>query len=250
MTVQLPRMQGRIERRLLVNYRVDPDALRRVLPEPFRPWLVGDAGIAGICLIRLGALRPAGFPAGAGVTTENAAHRIAVEWDCAEDVQRGVYIPRRDSSSRLTQLVGGRLFPGLHHHATFEVFEDEGRYDVAFTSDDGSVRVAVSVREASEMPERSVFKSLPEASAFFRQGSLGYSATRDSTCSDGLELQCDSWNATPAIVDHAESSYFDDLDRFPPGSAVLDSALLVRDLDVSWRAHESLRTSPRVAVRS
>jgi hypothetical protein len=60
--MRLPQIAGRIERRLLVNYRVDPEAVARVLPEPFRPQLVGDVAIAGICLIRLRAMRPARYP--------------------------------------------------------------------------------------------------------------------------------------------------------------------------------------------
>jgi hypothetical protein len=121
MTMRLPTMCGTIERRLLVNYRVDPAVLQAVLPEPFRPWLVDDCGVAGVCLIRLGSLRPVGLPAWIGPTTENAAHRIAVERDGDNGICRGVFIPRRDTSSRVTHLVGGRLFPGEHHHADFRV---------------------------------------------------------------------------------------------------------------------------------
>lgn len=50
-------MVGTIERRLLVNYRIDAAVLSRVLPVPFRPGLVGGYGIAGICMIRLKHLR-------------------------------------------------------------------------------------------------------------------------------------------------------------------------------------------------
>ena len=39
---------------------------------------------------------------------ENAAHRIAVEWDDGGTIRTGVYIPRRDSSSYLNVLAGGR----------------------------------------------------------------------------------------------------------------------------------------------
>jgi Uncharacterized conserved protein (COG2071) len=109
--VRLPQIEGRIERQLLVNYRVDPEAIARVLPEPFRPQLVGDAAIAGICLIRLGDMRPLRFPRWMGLTSENAAHRVAVEWDTATDRQTGVYIPRRDSDSWVNIALGGRIYP-------------------------------------------------------------------------------------------------------------------------------------------
>jgi len=60
--VLLPGIHGQIERRLLVNYRVDPEVIARVLPQPFRPQLVGGAAVAGICLIRLGQMRPRHTP--------------------------------------------------------------------------------------------------------------------------------------------------------------------------------------------
>ena len=51
-----------------------------------------------------------------GMTSENSAHRIAVEWDDEEGVvKEGVFVPRRDTDSRLVALAGGRIFPGMHH---------------------------------------------------------------------------------------------------------------------------------------
>ncbi len=75
-----PQVRARLDRRILVKYRVDPDVLAAVLPAPFRPVVVGGHAIAGICLIRLGQIRPAGMPAVARFSTENAAHRFAVHW--------------------------------------------------------------------------------------------------------------------------------------------------------------------------
>lgn len=108
--MKLPAIDGIIERRLLVNYRVAPDALADILPAPFRPKLVRGYAIAGICLIRLANVRPRGLPARLGIRSENAAHRIAVEWDSNGRTYEGVYIPRRDSDSRLNACVGGRMF--------------------------------------------------------------------------------------------------------------------------------------------
>ena len=48
--MRVPVLHGVIERRLLVNYRVAPDALADILPPPFRPKLVDGYAIAGICL--------------------------------------------------------------------------------------------------------------------------------------------------------------------------------------------------------
>ena len=98
--MKLPTIRGLIDRRILANYRIAPDALARILPSPFRPKLINGFGIAGICLIRLKEIRPRGVPKLLGISSENAAHRIAVEWDDegAGQVRQGVFIPRRDSS--------------------------------------------------------------------------------------------------------------------------------------------------------
>ena len=105
--MQIPVIRGLIDRRILVNFRVNPDVLARVLPAPFRPKLVNGAGMAGVCLIRLKHIRPRFLPSFLGISSENAAHRIAVEWGDAGETKEGVFIPRRDTSSRLNTLLGG-----------------------------------------------------------------------------------------------------------------------------------------------
>lgn len=236
----VPTMVGTIERRLLINYRVDPEVLQRLLPPPFRPQEVAGMGMAGICLIRLGHLRPAGLPSTMGLRTENAAHRVAVEWDCPEGPCRGVYIPRRDTSSRLTVLLGGRLFPGEHHRAQFRVHEGSGRYEVALKSLDGSAHVAVTARTVPSLASGSCFASLEEASTFFEGAPLGYSATHRPGRYEGLELGCAEWRVEPLVVEHAESSYFEDQALFPAGAVELDSALLMRDIPASWQARDPI----------
>jgi hypothetical protein len=233
--MRLPRMTSVVERRLLVNYRVDPDVAARLLPAPLRPQLVNGWAVAGICLIRLGQLRPAGIPGRFGLRSENAAHRIAVEWDGST----GVYIPRRDSDSTLTVLAGGRLFPGEHHAARFDVHETTDAVRVGFTSE--TVQVSVDVRPTQRFQGSELFPDLAQASTFFRHGAAGYSTTRDGDRLDGVELRTDAWHVEPTDIQAAHSTYF--TDRFPPGSAVLDCALLMRDVPVTWHALPSLRTA-------
>src|SRR5262245_39730354 len=99
--MRLPHIRGVIDRRILVNYHVDPNVVARQLPAPFRPKVIHGYGMVGICLIRLRRIRPAGLPAWMGMSSENAAHRVAVEWDEGGAIREGVYVRRRDTSSRL-----------------------------------------------------------------------------------------------------------------------------------------------------
>lgn len=236
----MPRVAGEIERRLLVNHRVDPDVLARLLPAPFRPQLRDGAGVAGICLIRLGGLRPRGVPRALGLTTENAAHRIAVEWDGPDGVRTGVYIPRRDSASRLTVALGGRLFPGAHSLARFRVAETDDDLRVAFRVRDGSVDVDVHVEVTPALTGSALFPDVDAASRFFEQGAVGWSPGHDGSTLEGLRLDTTAWRVDPCRVVSARSSFLDDPSRFPPGSAVLDCALVMRRVPVTWDALPAL----------
>ena len=238
--MKIPVMRGVIDRRILANYHVDPQVLARLLPPPFRPKLVAGKALVGICLIRLKHIRPTFLPAWLGLSSENAAHRAAVEWDEDGAVRQGVFIRRRDTNSRLNTLLGGRIFPGVHHQATFRVEEGADRFAVAVQSDDGETRVSIRGHRADQLPSSSVFRSLDEASDFFAAGSLGYSSTAEQTRFDGLELQCRNWSAEPLAVEEVHSNFFEDRALFPPGSIEFDSALLMQRIDHEWRGREDL----------
>ncbi|MEU7036026.1 DUF2071 domain-containing protein [Streptomyces sp. NPDC046237] len=223
-----------IERRLLVNYRVEPEVAARLLPEGLRPQLVRGHAVAGICLLRLGSVRPVWAPAAVGLRSENAAHRIAVEWDGPDGVETGVYIPRRDTASLVNRWAGGRLFPGEHGHADFEVSESADAVRVAFATRDGETRVDVAAEIADSLEGSGLFADLDEASVFFRGGAKGWSATRTGLRLDGMELDTDAWHIEPGRITSARSSFFEDPERFPPGTAELDSVLVMRQVPVRW----------------
>lgn len=242
--MRLPVIKGVIERRVLVNYRVDKDVLQRVLPAPFRVKTVAGAGIAGICLIRLRGVRPRFLPAALGLSSENAAHRIAVEWDTDDGVREGVYVPRRDTSSWINTMLGGRLFPGEHHRATFAVTDDDRGISIDLRSNDGATHVKVVGTATDRLPATSVFASTEDASQFFENGSIGYSATRRTGHFECLELKTFKWRVEPLNVESVGSSFFDDQQQFPSGSTQFDSALLMRAIPHEWRAHQPMRSQP------
>ena len=246
--MRLPAISGVIDRRILANYRVDPDTMAAALPPPFRPQLVDGCAIGGICLIRLKRVRPKLLPIPWGIGSENAAHRIAVEWEANGQTMNGVYIPRRDTNSLLNSFAGGRIFPGIHHHAEFTVSETGDHYSVTMKSDDAEAKVHVSGTVTTSISESSVFDSLKSASAFFELGSLGYSDTNTRGKFDGLELQCKNWHVESLDVDKIQSSYFEDESRFPKGSVEFDCALLMRHIVHEWHGRPDLCCSPEISA--
>ncbi len=238
--MRLPTIQGVIRRRILANFRVDPEVMQRQLPSRFTPKLHDGFAVAGICLIRLEHIRPKFVPLNVGLNSENAAHRVAVLWQEDGQMREGVFIFRRDTNSELNHLLGGRVFPGEHHQASFSIKESDSDISLTMHSADATVMVKVEGKIAQELPSTSIFSSLGEASAFFESGSLGYSVTHDEKRLDGLLLSTKQWQVQPLDIAGVSSSYFSHEVTFPKGSIEFDHALIMRNVAHEWHSAEDL----------
>ncbi len=229
--VRTPVLQGTIEWRVLVVYRLDPAAVLDLIPSPFEAQLVNGFALGAIALSKLTDVRPQGLPALLGVSGEHATHLFAVKWADQRRPAVGVFIPKRHTSSRLTALIGDRLFPGASRRADFALEEQPSKLRVAFASRHGAcvVDAAVHTRSgtADEVSGSELFAFTVEASLLFRRGAVGYSLRRKGGVLDGVEMRTRTWNMEHAAIDHARSSYFDDLTVFPVGEC--NGRLRVRD---------------------
>jgi hypothetical protein len=230
--MKLPTIHGYIDRRILVNFTADPEAVRKIIPAPFRPKIYKGKAIVGICLIRLKNIKPKGLPDFIGISSENGAHRIAVEWDEDGTTKEGVYIPRRDTSLRLNTLAGGRIFPGRHYLAKFNVKEAEGRYHIDFTSSDNT-SISIDAKEAGLFDPNSIFETLENVSDFFKKGAIGYSPNGNKY--EGLELNTYKWQVSPLEVTQVHSSFYENEAVFPKGAVRFDNALLMTRVEHEWK---------------
>lgn len=238
--MKIPTIKGLIDRRILINFQVDKEVVANFLPAPFRPKLVNDKAIVGICLIRLKEIRPKGLPKMVGISSENAAHRIAVEWPEGNEIKEGVYIPRRDTSSKLNSLAGGNIFPGVHALADFKVEENNGNYSVSFKSEDGTF-LSIEAQETEIWNKESIFQNLDCASEFFQRGSVGYSPDKSGNTFDGLKLDTEIWEVSPLKVNQVRSSFFEDESIFPKGSVKFDNALLMKSIEHEWKGLKEIK---------
>jgi hypothetical protein len=230
--MRLPTTHGYIDRRILVNFTADPEDVRKIIPEPFTPKVYKDKAIVGICLIRLKNIKLKGLPDFVGVSCENGAHRIAVEWDEEGETKEGVYIPRRDTSLRLNTILGGRIFPGKHYLARFNVKESSGKYHIGFTSSDNT-NISIDAKETNHFEPNSIFETLENVSAFFEKGSVGYSPNGNKY--EGLKLQAYIWQVRPLEVTNVHSSFYENENIFPKGSVQFDNALLMTRVEHEWK---------------
>ncbi len=223
-------VRARMRRRLLVTYRVDPDIAAQIVPAPFRPQLVRGSAVGGLCLIRLEALRPGWLAPEVGASSEAVAHRFAVEWDEGNVTRHGVYVSHRHSSSAIAGLAGGRVFPGIQQHARIHTEESATRSRVRVQA--GAYSAQADVEDADDWASE-LFDTPQQASDFYRAGAVGWSPRRGGGV-DAVSLAAEGWAVRSGRVHAISSAFFDGL---PAGSARFDSALVMRDLAVTWR-HE------------
>lgn len=241
----LDTIHGIIDRRVLLNYRIDPAALQAVLPPGFRPKVFRGKGIGGVCMIRFRELRPRLIPGWLGLRSENAAHRIAVEWEQDDGIKEGVFIPRRDTNSRINQVFGGRVFPGIFHRGSFVGNEAANQIGLTIRRPDGTDEARFRGRIRDSLPATSLFATVAEAASFFSLGATGYSATREEGHYHGMELRSLDWQVEPMDIEEAYTSFFSDSQRFPQGSVELDCALVMRNIAHEWHSRPDLYYDPQ-----
>jgi hypothetical protein len=110
--------------------------------------------------------------------------------------------------------------------------------------EDGGIEIAFAGHVTEHLSPTSIFPSVEAAAGFFSLGATGYSATHAQGHYHGMELHSLNWTVSPLAIDEAKSCFFDDQDRFPPGLAELDCALLMRGIEHEWRSRPDLYLSP------
>jgi uncharacterized protein YqjF (DUF2071 family) len=230
----LPILEGVIARRMLLNFRADPKVVQRLLPSPLEVDPHRGHAIVGVCLIRLETLRPRGLPGVLGISSENMAHRVAIRYPASDGMRPGVFVWRRETDQKVVELLGGRLFPGVHRYARFQVSEDQDRLAMDVVNDDGEENVSFSARVLSEWRPTPAFETFEEASEFFRKGDCGFSCTLRGDELEGMQLKMLEWAMIPMHVESQHCAFYSDSKRFPAGSIEFDCGLLMRGLPHEW----------------
>lgn len=190
--MKLPVLHGVIDRRILINYRIEPDVVRSLLPPHLQPLLVNGYASGGVCLIRLKDIGLKYTPSIFRITSENAAYRFLVTWKGNNGLARGVYIPRRNSDSWLNVMVAGRIFAWPHHAARFFSAEANGCYSLRVGPHNGPSELEIDGHRTDHFPKDSMFRSLGEASRCLRIANSVYHLRRT-----GGALKRSAWKPAP-----------------------------------------------------
>jgi hypothetical protein len=221
-------VRSTIERRLLVNWRADPVDVAPMLPTGFRPNLVDGSAVVGVCILRLEHVRPPGLPRWAGAGFTSAAHRVSVSWDGRDGrEEHGVYVLRRDTSSRLAAAASGRLFPGELRRAEVTDTSTDEELSISVVGDDGASVVVHGLVGGADRSH--LFPTPAAAERFFLGGAVAYSPRAGADRLDALDLDAARFDLRPVTLDVARSTIWHDI-------ATFDGAYLMRDVAATWRA--------------
>jgi hypothetical protein len=237
--VELPVLSGIIDRRMLINYKVDPGVVKKLLPVNLEPLIVNGYASAGICLLRLKEIAIKYIPSFLGITSENAAHRFLVKWKENGKECQGVYIPRRDTDSLLNIWLAGKIFYWPHYAAKFETKEADGNYYLKMQSKDLKTEVMVRAKLSNAFPLDSMFDSIEHASACFQNCPIGYSPSTIPNRFKIIQLKTKTWAVKPLHVEELQSSFFQDKALFPSHTIHFDNALFMENIEHEWHSRPS-----------
>jgi hypothetical protein len=235
--MEMPVLNGMIDRRILINYSVNPDVVKALLPKHLDPLIINGFASAGICLLRLKNIGVKYSPSFLRITSENAAHRFLVKWTENGEEVHGVYIPRRDTDSLLNVWLARKIFSWPHYSAKFDVQEANGSYALKMTSKDANTHVQVRTELASSFATGSMFDSIEHASVCFQNCSLGFSPSTIPNQFKKIQLKTKTWAVKPLQVHELQSSFFSDRSLFPHNSIHFDNALLMEGIEHEWHSY-------------
>lgn len=116
--------------------------------------------------------------------------------------------------------------------------DTENEFNVIMNNKEEKIEFSGTITK--DIPSRSIFENLGHASEFFKNGSLGYSPSKNEKSFDGLELNCSNWLVKPLHVNKIHSSYFENYNNFPKGSVEFDCALLMNNIEHEWHSKKEL----------
>lgn len=229
------------EEAVAVNFRVRPDALRRVVPEPFELDLYDGWGFVSLTASRLKDFGLGVLPAILRANFYQATYRAHVAFtDFRGRRTRGYYFVRSETNSRLLSLAANMLpeFRG-HHCSTWPIFFATQGPNLLLSVDSGLdpagkvVLVLDVANPLAGMPGTSVFPSVALAREYLVDAYDAFAWHADT--GEVLILRIDRGDWDIRIVEPVDHylGYFAD-GPFPAGSAELDSVFHFRNVPYRW----------------
>jgi hypothetical protein len=224
-----------------VNIRVDPAALRPLVPEIFELDLYQGSAFVSLTASRLKDFGLGRLPRALRTNFYQATYRAHVTFtDFRGRKSRGCYFVRSETNSQVMSLAANML-PEFraHHCSTYPILMARQGPHFMLTVDSGDdpagkvVLVLDTSRDLTAMPNRSIFPSISDAYDFIVDFHDAFSYDPDVNEVFLLQIERGDWAIH--VVEPVDA-YFGYVTNgpFPTGSAQLDSIFYFTDVPYRW----------------
>lgn len=242
-------VEGSIDWKIFINFKVELSVLRNYLPSPFIPQSVRGYGMSSIVLTKHKHLRSAGLSSTLGMRPMTAHHQIAVSWSEYGQKMEGQYQVRQDTSSLLQLMMGETLSGGVHHLARIRSKISGNKYAVSLRSiDQQGVSVQVLAKHAERFPMGSLMRNLDTAAAFLEKNRISYAPRYKTMIFEGTESSFSKYSLQPLRVERLHANYWESQAQFPAGSVFFDHALLMKGVTQSFSPRADIIASHPISI--
>jgi len=229
-------MRTTFQRCFLVNFAVEPSALRSQLPPHIEPEIHDGRGYVSIVIAEMYRMRPAFLPPFLGVTYTQVVYRAAVR--CG--TEKGVAFLRSDANNRPMVTFGNAVTFFRFNLATVSWEGANGTVDFSLTPRDGSrgrILAKFEVAAAgSRMPNSSRFADIERADAFLTERYTAFGGMRADGRVEVVRLARTPWRSQ-VVADRARA--YEAMESgllFSKETAELDSIFFVQNISYRWNS--------------
>ncbi|HZH98117.1 MAG TPA: DUF2071 domain-containing protein [Fimbriimonadaceae bacterium] len=218
-------MRGRIERCWLFCFRVEPDRVRGLVPEPLELVTRGGWAFYNVVVSELSHMRPWFLPRFLGMSYTHVAYRLMVRWQAVE----GLYFLRSDVDSSLVAKAGNLLTDFRMHVARVRIGSTPTSIRVEAP---GAALEATIFPQGPQLAAGSPFQSIREAEQFlkYKPAALVRSANGVDVLRIGRNEQ--DWKSRLARVENGRFEFLGE--PCPP----LELCFEVDTIDYQWNRAE------------
>ena len=230
----IPPVRARLAERLIFNFRLPPEAMARLLPEPWlAPQVVNGFGIASFCMLDLRGITVAPLPTALGLPSISCAPRFGVVDLSASPPQPAVYVTERWSSSAFGSWFTSLGFSAPHPHARATWQRTGDAAQVSVVSRRRGPVVSARVRRA-ETFRSAAFESAAAFAAFLAEGVSSYGLSRYPGRLTKVDLHKADNTYTPLAVDELDGPV---IREWQAAGGVFDSAFRTSGGRYEWTYH-------------
>lgn len=185
---------GQLVDRYLFNFRADPEALEKHLPQVgwLKPRTINGHGVVSFCLLRLEGVTLWPLPTLLGINTTSCAYRCAVIDSSGEKPEPSVYVLGRNTDLSIISRLGSIAFSGPMQMIQTSIEQTPSHVDIRARYSDGRELFSAKVCQSEAKTDSQLFGSLGEFVDFIKGGASSYTPSNNDGCYSRVDLTEDS----------------------------------------------------------